>query len=209
MTSTFYERLSGDFEKIFEDSEKYDVVIEVGEFPMNQSYAAHSIILRHRCPSLYKELNEIALDTNDLAQKIIAPQLPVSSIILPARNLTISELPTREVAEKSSVIIHGHTARGLTISKIPVQAVSGTSSVATYEYAARGLTISEFPRAIKNLYNRQGGPTFGLVDLVLEGNFRTARSGYCLRYDYEKPIRSVTTRFSVKEYEVFQIGPRT
>ncbi|CAG8724498.1 6541_t:CDS:1, partial [Acaulospora morrowiae] len=47
MTSTFYERLSGDFEKIFKDSEKYDAVIEVGEFPMNQSYAAHSIILRH------------------------------------------------------------------------------------------------------------------------------------------------------------------
>ncbi|CAG8617917.1 16608_t:CDS:2, partial [Acaulospora morrowiae] len=148
MKGRLYKRLSCDFGKILEDGDRYDVVIEVGELPINQSYNVHSIILRHRCPSLYKELNEISLDTSD-----------VKTIYKP------------HISTKAFTII------------------------IKYIYCGK--------RAIKNFHHEQGGPAFGSLDFQLEGNFKTGKSGYCLRYDYETPIRSERS-FSVKDYEVFQ-----
>ncbi|CAG8652851.1 15437_t:CDS:2 [Acaulospora morrowiae] len=131
MTSKFYERLSCDLEKILENSDNYDVVIEVGESPLRQSYNAHLTILRYRCPSLYKELNEISLNGDNI-KTIQKPNISAKTFniiiklfsathystpiicffeILPARDLTILELPVREITVPSNVITNEHAAQ--------------------------------------------------------------------------------------------------
>ncbi|CAB4421441.1 unnamed protein product [Rhizophagus irregularis] len=55
--------------------------------------------------------------------------------------------------------------------------------------------------AISNDSNR--GPSFGKSDLVMRGNFYS--NCCCIISSYERPIRKVMEKFSVDEYEVFQV----
>ncbi|GBC28926.2 carbohydrate-binding module family 13 protein [Rhizophagus irregularis DAOM 181602=DAOM 197198] len=48
------------------------------------------------------------------------------------------------------------------------------------------------------------GPSFGVGDLKLYGDNCYDESS-CCNFDYEKPIRDTKNRFSVEEYEIFQI----
>ncbi|CAG8617204.1 17989_t:CDS:1, partial [Acaulospora morrowiae] len=215
----------------------------------------------------------------DLAQHIIAPQLSVSSIILPARDLTILELPVREINVASSVITNEHAAQisswidGVThnVENNPYkfdllirgskdgfeystfwekcskkkrlvvvleveqtgEKLGGYNPVGWEPYKWDGYTqsysctndsfifslktentshstisrVRNSLRAINNNY--QGGPSFGSLDFLLQGNFKTGKNCYCQKNDYENPIRSDCRGFSVKDYEVFQVRLRT
>jgi len=49
------------------------------------------------------------------------------------------------------------------------------------------------------------GPSFGDYDLLLYGDNFYDKSWYNNDVYYEKPIRKTEERFSVEEYEIFQI----
>ncbi|PKY27358.1 hypothetical protein RhiirB3_13873 [Rhizophagus irregularis] len=55
------------------------------------------------------------------------------------------------------------------------------------------------------------GPSFGNGDLIIYGEFQSEASfnentsSYCKKVCYEKQIRETGNKFSVEEYEVFQI----
>ncbi|CAG8762539.1 17383_t:CDS:1, partial [Acaulospora morrowiae] len=59
------EKLSPDYHNLFENSNKYNVIIEVGEAPFNKTYKTHSVILSNRCPFLYRELQRISCNKGD------------------------------------------------------------------------------------------------------------------------------------------------
>jgi hypothetical protein len=49
------EILLKDFQQMYEDSDNYDVVINVGRGENSKSFKAHSVILRARCPYFRKD----------------------------------------------------------------------------------------------------------------------------------------------------------
>ncbi|RGB37546.1 hypothetical protein C1646_694587 [Rhizophagus diaphanus] len=61
------------------------------------------------------------------------------------------------------------------------------------------------------IYWRNYGPSFGGGDLIIyeghqgEASFNRNDSSYCKKKCYEKQIRETTNKFSIEEYEVFQI----
>ncbi|RHZ84840.1 hypothetical protein Glove_74g200 [Diversispora epigaea] len=66
MTTQFYERLSNDLTHLLENPIDYNVAIEVGEEPDNQTYKVHSYILQSRNSYFYKKLNEISFNENHI-----------------------------------------------------------------------------------------------------------------------------------------------
>jgi hypothetical protein len=50
MTSFFHSNLSKDFSLLLEESDDYDVIIQVGETDNTKEFQAHSVILRARSP---------------------------------------------------------------------------------------------------------------------------------------------------------------
>ena len=56
--------------------------------------------------------------------------------------------------------------------------------------------------AINNLFLH--GPSFGDEDLTLSG-INYFNDNYCKKSSYERPIRETESKFSVEEYEVFQV----
>ncbi|CAG8755408.1 10005_t:CDS:1, partial [Acaulospora morrowiae] len=58
--------LSQDHAKLLESGDEYNVIIEVGEAPLSQSYKTHSVILCYRCPFLYKSLRDIPHNGNNV-----------------------------------------------------------------------------------------------------------------------------------------------
>lgn len=50
MTSIFYSSLSKDLSSILDDSDDYNVIIQVGEDQDMKEFKAHSVILRARSP---------------------------------------------------------------------------------------------------------------------------------------------------------------
>ena len=52
--------------------------------------------------------------------------------------------------------------------------------------------------------NEYYGPSFGFRDLILYGN-NFYKKSYCRKDNYEKSIREIDDKFSVEEYEIFQI----
>ncbi|RHZ75822.1 hypothetical protein Glove_209g92 [Diversispora epigaea] len=73
MTTEFFKKLSSDFTQILDDSEDYDVIVEVGE---EQLYLIHSIILRNRSPYFQKNLPILARDEFRI-RKIKKTHIPV------------------------------------------------------------------------------------------------------------------------------------
>jgi hypothetical protein len=54
--------------------------------------------------------------------------------------------------------------------------------------------------------NPNNGPSFGSNDLILRGeDFNSYKTSYCKQKSYEKSIREIGGKFSVEEYEIFQI----
>jgi hypothetical protein len=53
------------------------------------------------------------------------------------------------------------------------------------------------------------GPSFGYGDLIIYGGIDEAsfnnNTSYCNKHSYEKQIRETTNKFSIEEYEIFQI----
>ncbi|GBC27028.2 BTB/POZ protein [Rhizophagus irregularis DAOM 181602=DAOM 197198] len=49
------------------------------------------------------------------------------------------------------------------------------------------------------------GPSFGISDLVICGDFFHDYGNYCKRSSYEKQIRETGDKFAIEEYEIFQI----
>jgi hypothetical protein len=64
--------------------------------------------------------------------------------------------------------------------------------------------LSRIMHKMKAAYNGSFyGPSFSYGDLTLLGdNFKDS---YCKQRSYEKPIRKTEDKFSIEEYEVFQI----
>ncbi|CAG8744011.1 10016_t:CDS:2, partial [Acaulospora morrowiae] len=44
-----------DYNKLLENGNEYNVIVEVGKAPLQKSYKVHSVILCYRCPRLYEE----------------------------------------------------------------------------------------------------------------------------------------------------------
>ncbi|CAB4480823.1 unnamed protein product [Rhizophagus irregularis] len=66
--------------------------------------------------------------------------------------------------------------------------------------------IRDYKNAIRYSSNGFTGPVFGDGDLVMTGeNFKTDKSCYCKKASYQESIMDSTEKFSVDEYEVFEL----
>jgi hypothetical protein len=66
--------------------------------------------------------------------------------------------------------------------------------------------IRDYKNAIRYLSNGFTGPMFGDGDLVMTGeNFKTDKSCYCKKASYQENIIDSSEKFSVDEYEVFEL----
>ncbi|PKC11533.1 hypothetical protein RhiirA5_373798 [Rhizophagus irregularis] len=64
----------------------------------------------------------------------------------------------------------------------------------------------DYKNAIRYSSNGFTGPVFGDGDLVMTGeNFKTDKSCYCKKASYQESIMDSTEKFSVDEYEVFEL----
>ncbi|CAG8670523.1 2959_t:CDS:2, partial [Ambispora leptoticha] len=59
MTTKFFEKLSSNLNDLLTNSNEYNVIIEVGQVPNNQTFKAHSIILSSRCSYFKNKLSSI------------------------------------------------------------------------------------------------------------------------------------------------------
>ncbi|RIA94672.1 hypothetical protein C1645_864298 [Glomus cerebriforme] len=66
--------------------------------------------------------------------------------------------------------------------------------------------IKDYNNAIRYLSNGFTGPAFGDGDLVITGeNFKIDKSCYCKKSSYQESIMESNEKFSVNEYEVFEL----
>ncbi|RHZ51613.1 hypothetical protein Glove_476g7 [Diversispora epigaea] len=66
MTTKFYDRLSNDLTQLLENPIDHNVIIEVGEAPINQIFKAHSYILQSRSTYFKKRFNETLFNVKKL-----------------------------------------------------------------------------------------------------------------------------------------------
>ncbi|RHZ48301.1 hypothetical protein Glove_553g36 [Diversispora epigaea] len=77
MTLNFYKNLSNDYIKLLESGNEHNIIIEVGEPPVMQTFKVHSTVLCYRCPYLYDEFKKSTIN-NDVNIRIIQkPQISV------------------------------------------------------------------------------------------------------------------------------------
>ncbi|RHZ48296.1 hypothetical protein Glove_553g56 [Diversispora epigaea] len=75
MTLNFYENLSNDYVKLLENGNEYNIIIEVGEPPVMQTFKVHSTVLCYRCPYLYDEFKKSTINNDDNIKIIQKPQI--------------------------------------------------------------------------------------------------------------------------------------
>ncbi|RIA94660.1 hypothetical protein C1645_817716, partial [Glomus cerebriforme] len=69
--------------------------------------------------------------------------------------------------------------------------------------------VKDFDYGIGLLTSNFTGPIFGQGDLIMSGNnFKTDKMCCCNQNSYQKSILESTEKFSIDEYEVFQIIPK-
>ncbi|RHZ81357.1 hypothetical protein Glove_121g75 [Diversispora epigaea] len=62
----FLDNLSIDFTELLENGDEHNVLIEVGEYPLNNTFKVHSTVLFCRCPSLYNQLKNLTFNENNV-----------------------------------------------------------------------------------------------------------------------------------------------
>ncbi|RHZ46821.1 hypothetical protein Glove_606g99 [Diversispora epigaea] len=77
MPEKFFDKLLNDLQKLFENSDNYDVIIEIGNGDNQQSFKVHSAILCYRCPYLYKELDRKEVHNKENLKTIEKPNLSI------------------------------------------------------------------------------------------------------------------------------------
>ncbi|RHZ84607.1 hypothetical protein Glove_79g67 [Diversispora epigaea] len=76
MILNFYENLSNDYVKLLENGNEHNIIIEIGEPPVMETFKVHSTILCYRCPYLYDEFKKSTINNDDVNIKIIQkPQI--------------------------------------------------------------------------------------------------------------------------------------
>ncbi|RHZ75148.1 hypothetical protein Glove_217g248 [Diversispora epigaea] len=65
MILNFYENLSNDYVKLLENGNEHNIIIEIGEPPVMETFKVHSTILCYRCPYLYDEFKKSTINNND------------------------------------------------------------------------------------------------------------------------------------------------
>ncbi|RHZ48320.1 hypothetical protein Glove_553g15 [Diversispora epigaea] len=73
MALNFYENLSNDFIKLLENGDEHNIIIEVGERPVMQTFKVHSTVLCYRCPYLYNEFIKSKINNDDKIRIIQKP----------------------------------------------------------------------------------------------------------------------------------------
>ncbi|RIB14389.1 hypothetical protein C2G38_2195264 [Gigaspora rosea] len=66
MTTKFFEQLSSNLIELLKNSDKYNVIIEVGQEPNNQAFKVHSIILNSRSLYFKDKLGKITYNNNNV-----------------------------------------------------------------------------------------------------------------------------------------------
>ena len=66
MTVNFFEQLSSNLNELLKNSDEYNVIIEVGQEPNNQTFKVHSIILNSRCLYFKDKLGVIIYNDNNV-----------------------------------------------------------------------------------------------------------------------------------------------
>ncbi|RHZ81792.1 hypothetical protein Glove_117g318 [Diversispora epigaea] len=79
MALNFYENLSNDFTKLLENSDEHNIIIEVGESPVMQTFKVHSTVLCYRCPYLYDEFKKSTINNEDNIRMIHKPLISAKS----------------------------------------------------------------------------------------------------------------------------------
>ncbi|RHZ83577.1 hypothetical protein Glove_91g14 [Diversispora epigaea] len=70
----FFDKLSQDFSELLNDKKEYNVVIEVDKGENKKSFASHSVVLRYRSTYFIKELENTAMNENNV-KTIIKPNI--------------------------------------------------------------------------------------------------------------------------------------
>ncbi|CAG8464058.1 9771_t:CDS:2, partial [Acaulospora morrowiae] len=110
MTSTFFGNLSQSFLSLLENNEEYNIIIEIGNGSLKQSFKAHASILCCRCPHLYNELKDgkgnirtitkpnIPVKAFGIIIKSLPSDIKISSKVLPTRKTPDSLYPESKIA---------------------------------------------------------------------------------------------------------------
>jgi len=75
MVINFYENLSNNFIKLLKNGDEHNIIIEVGERPVMQTFKVHSTVLCYRCPYLYDEFKKSTINNDDNIRIIQKPQI--------------------------------------------------------------------------------------------------------------------------------------
>jgi hypothetical protein len=75
MSSNFLQTLSTDISQLLQDSDEFNITIEVGEDPNVKAFQAHSIILRARSPYFRRALSHEWTKTEDGRKKFRKPNI--------------------------------------------------------------------------------------------------------------------------------------
>ncbi|RHZ82507.1 hypothetical protein Glove_109g380 [Diversispora epigaea] len=155
----------------------------------------------------YQQLLEHQL-FSDITIKFIAPNKPISSTVLPPRNILNTTLPTRITPIPNEYALMG-SRDGFDIKTIYnicdkvskiiiILKVNGTGEILGGYNPLERHTIENFPRSLEFCFGSA---------LRLIGNLKTEKRCCKKIADYCKPWE-IESRFSVEEYEVFKISPK-
>ena len=75
MSKQFFSRLSQNYIEILDDTEHYDITIEVGEDPNVKIFRAHMIILYYRSPFLRRKLASNKKNNDGILAHIKLPNI--------------------------------------------------------------------------------------------------------------------------------------
>ncbi|GBC40648.2 BTB/POZ protein [Rhizophagus irregularis DAOM 181602=DAOM 197198] len=194
MSKQFFPNLSQNYMEILEDDEHYDITIEVGEDPNVKIFRSHMIILRYRSPFLRRTLSSNKKNDNgDLTHIKLSNISPeIFQIILKYIYGGIISFNDREPSEILRILI---AADQLHLQELDNFKDPILSHVKNIDHAL--------------LYHSECGPVFGNHDLNLHVNEDDDSKDYdrcwCEHECYDKKIRDTEDRFSIEDYEVFQI----
>ncbi|RHZ82240.1 hypothetical protein Glove_110g123 [Diversispora epigaea] len=80
MALNFFENLSNDFIKLLENGDEHNIIIEVGESSIMQTFKVHSTVFCYRCPYLYEEFKKSTINNDDNIKIIQKPQISAKVI---------------------------------------------------------------------------------------------------------------------------------
>ncbi|GBC11294.2 BTB/POZ protein [Rhizophagus irregularis DAOM 181602=DAOM 197198] len=189
MSTQFFTKLSQNYIELLKDDEYYDITIEVGEDPNVKIFRAHMNILCYRSPYLRRILSSNKKNNNNVLTHIklsnISPK--IFQNILEYIYGGVLSLNDYDISDSLKVL-------------------AAADNLHLQELNIKDAILSNVRDAWQALdYSRSCGPQFGQDLNISSKNTKSFNVTYCRKVMYERNIRDTEDKFSIEDYEVFQI----